>query len=224
MLAVDSTVATPVFTQPLALGADIVMHSATKYLNGHSDVIAGALATARNDAAVGAHQGAAHPARRDPRPVRGLAADARPAHARRARARRRPQAPRCWRRGSRAIRAVARVLYPGPARPSGPRRRGAADDAASAPCCRSGSTAASAAAIAAAAQVERVEARDVARRRREPDRAPRLGRRTELALPADLLRLSVGLEDPDDLFADLDQACALRAARPGRDTARKRRA
>jgi cystathionine gamma-synthase len=48
-LAVDSTGATPVFTQPLALGADIVMHSATKYLNGHSDVIAGALATARDD-------------------------------------------------------------------------------------------------------------------------------------------------------------------------------
>jgi len=48
-LAVDSTCATPVFTQPLALGADVVMHSATKYLNGHSDVIAGALAFARND-------------------------------------------------------------------------------------------------------------------------------------------------------------------------------
>jgi len=50
VLGVDSTVATPVFTRPLALGADIVMHSATKYLNGHSDVIAGALATARDDA------------------------------------------------------------------------------------------------------------------------------------------------------------------------------
>ena len=49
VLAVDSTVATPVFTRPLALGADIVLHSATKYLNGHSDVIAGALATARPD-------------------------------------------------------------------------------------------------------------------------------------------------------------------------------
>jgi cystathionine gamma-synthase len=48
-LAVDSTVATPVFTRPLALGADLVMHSASKYLNGHSDVIAGALATARRD-------------------------------------------------------------------------------------------------------------------------------------------------------------------------------
>jgi cystathionine gamma-synthase len=43
LLAVDSTVATPVLTQPLALGADVVMHAATKYLNGHSDVIAGAL-------------------------------------------------------------------------------------------------------------------------------------------------------------------------------------
>ena len=48
-LAVDSTSATPVFTRPLALGADVVMHSATKYLNGHSDVVAGALAFARDD-------------------------------------------------------------------------------------------------------------------------------------------------------------------------------
>lgn len=42
-LAVDSTVAATVFTQPLALGADLVMHAATKYLNGHSDLVAGAL-------------------------------------------------------------------------------------------------------------------------------------------------------------------------------------
>ncbi len=49
-LVVDSTVATPVFTKPLALGADLAMHSASKYLNGHSDVIAGALAAARVDA------------------------------------------------------------------------------------------------------------------------------------------------------------------------------
>ncbi|SDR60809.1 cystathionine gamma-synthase [Rhizobiales bacterium GAS113] len=49
-LAVDSTVATPVLTNPLALGADIVMHSATKYLNGHSDVLAGALVLPRRDA------------------------------------------------------------------------------------------------------------------------------------------------------------------------------
>ena len=49
-LGVDSTGATPLLTQPLKFGADIVMHSATKYLNGHSDVIAGALATAATDA------------------------------------------------------------------------------------------------------------------------------------------------------------------------------
>ena len=49
-LAVDSTAATPMLTRPLELGANIVMHSATKYLNGHSDVIAGALATAADDA------------------------------------------------------------------------------------------------------------------------------------------------------------------------------
>jgi cystathionine gamma-synthase len=48
-LAVDSTVPTPILSQPLALGADIVMHSATKYLNGHSDVLAGALCVARED-------------------------------------------------------------------------------------------------------------------------------------------------------------------------------
>jgi cystathionine gamma-synthase len=48
-LGVDSTVATPVFTQALTLGADIVMHSATKYLNGHSDLIAGALVTRARD-------------------------------------------------------------------------------------------------------------------------------------------------------------------------------
>jgi cystathionine gamma-synthase len=50
LLAVDSTAATPVLTRPLALGADLVMHSATKYLNGHSDVIAGTLTTAHEDA------------------------------------------------------------------------------------------------------------------------------------------------------------------------------
>lgn len=51
LLAVDSTFATPVHTQPLALGADLVMHSATKYLNGHSDVVAGTLTTRAEDEA-----------------------------------------------------------------------------------------------------------------------------------------------------------------------------
>jgi len=50
LLAIDSTVATPVLTRPIEFGADIIMHSATKYLNGHSDIIAGALIGARDDA------------------------------------------------------------------------------------------------------------------------------------------------------------------------------
>jgi cystathionine gamma-synthase len=49
ILCVDSTVATPIFTRPIACGADLVVHSATKYLNGHSDVVAGGLAAARKD-------------------------------------------------------------------------------------------------------------------------------------------------------------------------------
>jgi cystathionine beta-lyase/cystathionine gamma-synthase len=43
LLAVDNTFATPYLQQPIDLGADIVMHSATKYLGGHSDVVLGAL-------------------------------------------------------------------------------------------------------------------------------------------------------------------------------------
>lgn len=45
----DNTFATPVFQQPLALGADLVMHSATKYFGGHSDLMGGALITAAKD-------------------------------------------------------------------------------------------------------------------------------------------------------------------------------
>lgn len=50
LLAVDNTFATPYLQQPLDLGADIVMHSATKYLGGHSDLVMGALVV--NDDAV----------------------------------------------------------------------------------------------------------------------------------------------------------------------------
>ncbi|MCL4117482.1 UNVERIFIED_CONTAM: hypothetical protein GTU68_062954 [Idotea baltica] len=51
LLAVDNTFATPYLQQPLDLGADIVMHSATKYLGGHSDVVMGALAVKDKDLA-----------------------------------------------------------------------------------------------------------------------------------------------------------------------------
>lgn len=45
----DNTFATPVFQQPLTLGADLVMHATTKYLGGHSDVLGGVLITKNND-------------------------------------------------------------------------------------------------------------------------------------------------------------------------------
>ncbi len=51
LTVVDNTFATPFLQQPLALGADIVMHSATKYLGGHSDVVGGLVATNRDDLA-----------------------------------------------------------------------------------------------------------------------------------------------------------------------------
>ncbi|MFT6091756.1 trans-sulfuration enzyme family protein [Sulfitobacter sp.] len=52
LLMVDSTAATPVLQKPLAAGADIVMHSATKGINGHSDVLAGVLATNNTEAQI----------------------------------------------------------------------------------------------------------------------------------------------------------------------------
>jgi cystathionine gamma-synthase len=50
ILACDNTFATPVFQNPIALGADLVMHSSTKYFGGHSDILGGALITAKKDA------------------------------------------------------------------------------------------------------------------------------------------------------------------------------
>ncbi|MEB2781634.1 aminotransferase class I/II-fold pyridoxal phosphate-dependent enzyme [Algoriphagus sp. C2-6-M1] len=49
MLACDNTFATPVFQNPIELGADLVMHSSTKYLGGHSDILGGALITKEAD-------------------------------------------------------------------------------------------------------------------------------------------------------------------------------
>lgn len=50
LLVCDNTFATPILQQPLALGADIVVHSTSKYFGGHSDVLGGALVFARTDA------------------------------------------------------------------------------------------------------------------------------------------------------------------------------
>ncbi len=61
LVVVDNTFATPYLQQPLGLGADVVVHSTTKYLGGHSDVIGGAVVTSDDELAskVGFHQFAA---------------------------------------------------------------------------------------------------------------------------------------------------------------------
>ncbi|MBE0592513.1 MAG: cystathionine gamma-synthase [Gemmatimonadales bacterium] len=51
LLVVDNTFATPVFQRPLELGAHVVLHSTTKYLNGHSDMVGGVVLTSRDDVA-----------------------------------------------------------------------------------------------------------------------------------------------------------------------------
>jgi cystathionine gamma-lyase len=51
LVAVDNTFATPVFQRPLELGCEVVLHSTTKYLNGHSDMVGGILVTSRDDLA-----------------------------------------------------------------------------------------------------------------------------------------------------------------------------
>ncbi len=61
LTVVDNTFATPFLQRPLHLGADVVLHSATKYLGGHSDVVGGVVATSRDDVAerLAFHQNAA---------------------------------------------------------------------------------------------------------------------------------------------------------------------
>jgi cystathionine gamma-synthase len=205
VLAVDSTSATPILTRPLEHDADIVMHSATKYLNGHSDVIAGALATARPDAlwerirrnrsTLGQILGPleAFLLIRGMRtlPLRVQAASA--------------SAMELAERLSRHE-AVAKVLYPGlPGHPgheiAGRQMSGGFGGMLSIRV-RGGE----AAAVGVAARVELwkratslggVESLIEHRASIEGEGSP---------CPPDLLRLSTGIEDPDDLFADLDRA------------------
>jgi cystathionine gamma-synthase len=208
-LAVDSTAATPVFTRPLALGADIVMHSATKYLNGHSDVIAGALACARDDAlwtrikAVRAQHGAILGPFEAWLVLRGL----RTLHVRVT-----AQAESALRLATEFKRhpCVGAVLYPGlashPGHAVAARQMAGGFGGMLSIRVKAGERAA----IDTAARVEvwkratslgGVESLIEHRASVEGPGSP---------CPPDLLRLSVGLEDIDDLYADLDRA--LRAA------------
>ena len=204
-LAVDSTVATPVLTRPLALGADLVMHSATKYLNGHSDVVAGALVTAQSDdfwhkVATLRHNGGAILGSFEAwLLLRGL----RTLYLRVERACRTAEhlAARLT-----AHPAIAAVLYPGlpehPGHAVAARQMQGGFGGMLSIRVKGGEQAA----IATAAKV------------RIWKRATSLGGVESLIehrasvegpgtpAPPDLLRLSVGIEDPDDLLDDLDQA------------------
>lgn len=204
-LVVDSTVASPFHTRPLSLGADIVMHSVSKVLNGHSDVIGGVLASACDDAfwarikQVRSDHGAILGPFEAFLLLRGLRTFPLRAAAQAAGA-----AELALRLSSHPH--VARVLYPGlPQHPG--------HDVASRQMengfgymlsiqVKGGE----AAAIATAANVGLW------------NRATSLGGVESLIehrasveaagtpCPADLLRLSTGIEDPDDLFRDLDGA------------------
>ncbi|HTZ37547.1 MAG TPA: PLP-dependent transferase [Stellaceae bacterium] len=204
-LAVDSTAATPVLTRPLEHGADLVMHSATKYLNGHSDVVAGTLTAARDDpfwqslVAERGNGGAILGSLEAYLLLRGM----RTLFLRVARASASAQ------RIAEAMEAhpkVAAVLYPG--LPTHPGHAVAARqmEGGFGGMLSIRVAGGEAAAIAAAARVELWK------------RATSLGGVESLVehrasiegagtpVPPDLLRLSVGIEDPEDLIDDLDRA------------------
>jgi len=210
-VAVDSTVATPVLTRPLALGADIVMHSATKYLNGHSDVLAGALVTAREDdfwsriAALRHDSGAVL----GPFEAWLLTRGMRTLYLR-------------VRQASATALAIARhfdghpkldrVLYPGleghPGHAIAARQMAGGFGGMLSLRVRGGAPAALALSGGArlfkrATSLGGVESLIEHRASIEPPDSP---------VPDDLLRLSVGIEDPGDLIADLERALA--AIRP----------
>jgi cystathionine gamma-synthase len=204
-VAVDSTVATPVLTRPLELGADIVMHAATKYLNGHSDLIAGVLVTRTDDdfwkrvKTVRAQLGGTLGSFESWLLLRGMRTLYLRVRAASASAQRIAE-------HFAAHRHVAAVLYPG--------LRDAPGHAVAARQMQGGfggmlslrAKGGEAAAIATAAQVQLWK------------RATSLGGTESLiehrftiegaatGVPPNLLRLSVGLEDQDDLIADLAQA------------------
>lgn len=204
-LVVDSTVAAAVFTRPLDLGADVVMHSATKYLNGHSDLVAGMLVTARDDdfwqrvrtirAQIGGVLGSFE-AWLLMRGLRTLFPRVRWA----------TQSAQSLADRLAAHPAVAEVLYPGLPNCIGHevarRQMQGGFGAMLSIRIRGGESAA----IATAARVELwkratslggVESLIEHRSSIEGSGSP---------CPPDLLRLSVGIEDSDDLFADIDQA------------------
>jgi cystathionine gamma-synthase len=212
-VAVDSTAATPVLTRPIEFGADLVVHSATKYLNGHSDVLAGAVVTARADP----FWERVRAWRRSTGAVLGpfeawlLQRGMRTLFVR-------------VRRSSETALAIARhfdghpalraVLYPGLASHAGHEvaRRQMTGGFSGMLSIRVAGGEAEAMVVAGAVRVFKravslggVESLIEHRRSTEGPSSP---------VPDDLLRLSIGLETPDDLIADLAAALE-KVAKPG---------
>lgn len=204
-VAVDSTCASPYHTRPLALGADIVMHAATKILNGHSDVVAGVLAAREDDEfwnrikTIRKGQGAILGPFEAYLLMRGM----RTFHLR---AERQAKGAMALAQRLSAHPKVARVLYPGLPQHPGHDVAARQMDNGFGFMMSVQVTGGETAAIAAAAHV------------RLWKRATSLGGVESLIehrasiegpgspCPPDLLRLSTGIEDTDDLFRDLDEA------------------
>jgi len=206
-VAVDSTVATPLLTRPLELGADIVMHSATKYLNGHADLVAGILVTRAEDqdwARIGSWR-AKGGAILGPFEAWLLQRGLRTLHLRIAAANRSAQLLAEWLEQQPA---VAAVLYPG--LPSHPQHAVAARQ-------MQGGFGGM---LSVRIKGGEAAARAVAGALRVFKRATSLGGVESLAehrasiegpgtlCPDDLIRLSIGIEAVEDLRADLAQALA----------------
>lgn len=205
LVAVDSTAATPLATRPLALGADLVIHSASKYLNGHSDLVAGVVVAARDDDLFARIRGNRHDRGAVPGPfeawllLRGL----------------RTLELRFERACASAL-AIARhfaadprvhaVLYPGlpghPGHEVAARQMGGRFGGMLSIRVRGGGAAAAAVAASTRIWVQATSLGGVESliEHRAPVEGP------ESPVPPDLLRLSVGIEDPADLIADLDAA------------------
>ena len=204
-LAVDSTCASPVHTRPLTLGADLVMHSATKVLNGHSDVLAGVICAREDDAfwngvkTVQKLQGGILGPFEAFLLMRGL----RTLHVRQER---QSASALALARKLSAHPKVACVLYPGLANHPGHDIAARQMEGGFGYMLSIRVRGGEAAAVRTAAQVEiykratslgGVESMIEHRASIEGEGSP---------CPPDLLRLSTGIEDVDDLYADLDQA------------------
>ena len=204
---VDGTFATPVLQQPLALGADLVYHSVTKFLAGHSDALAGVLAT--RDPALAARL-------RDERTVTGAV----------------PGALETWlalrglrtlglrvRRQTETATALAAWLEPRVARVWHPSLRSHPGHALAAAQMRGPGPILSielASEEAARALPEHLSLFRDATSLGGVESLVEWRRKHDAEAPPTLLRLSVGLEDPADLIADLERGLRATAGKPGR--------